>query len=66
MDDGPLKPDPAPVRSAMAQLGEANAWMIGDTPDDIRSGVAAGAFAVGGLVQLASRRRRRRGKEEGG
>jgi len=47
MDDGPLKPSPDPVRSAMAQLDAATAWMVGDTPDDIRSAVAAGAVGVG-------------------
>ena len=47
MDDGPLKPDPAPVRMAMAQLGVDRAWMIGDTPDDIRSARSAGALPLG-------------------
>ncbi|MBN2344260.1 MAG: HAD-IA family hydrolase [Deltaproteobacteria bacterium] len=47
MDDGPLKPSPAPIRMALAALNETDAWMIGDTPDDIRSAVAAGIVALG-------------------
>ena len=47
MDDGPLKPNPFPVRKAVSALGETDAWMIGDTPDDIRSAVGAGIIAVG-------------------
>jgi len=37
MEDGPIKPDPAPVRAALQRLGLQTAWMVGDTPDDIRS-----------------------------
>ncbi|MBN2717451.1 MAG: HAD-IA family hydrolase, partial [Deltaproteobacteria bacterium] len=47
MDDGPLKPNPFPVKKALEVLGETDAWMIGDTPDDIRSAVGAGITAVG-------------------
>ncbi|MCH7932503.1 MAG: aminotransferase class I/II-fold pyridoxal phosphate-dependent enzyme [Gemmatimonadetes bacterium] len=47
MEDGPLKPDPAPVRSAASSLGVERAWMIGDTPDDIRAAAAAGAVPIG-------------------
>lgn len=47
MEDAPGKPDPAPVRLAMERLGVARAWMVGDTPDDIRSARAAGAVPVG-------------------
>ncbi len=47
MDDGPLKPDAFPVKLAMKNLGVSTAWMIGDTPDDIKSAVAAGAVAIG-------------------
>jgi HAD superfamily hydrolase (TIGR01548 family) len=52
MDDGPLKPDPFPVKKALAALGQTDTcrsdiWMIGDTPDDIRSAVAAGIDAIG-------------------
>jgi phosphoglycolate phosphatase-like HAD superfamily hydrolase len=47
MEDGPLKPDPAPVRTAAARLDVARTWMIGDTPDDIRAGAAAGAVPIG-------------------
>lgn len=43
------KPDPEPVLKALAHLGvePAAAAMIGDTPDDVRAGRAAGTFAVG-------------------
>jgi len=47
MDDGPLKPDPAPVRMALRNLGVEDGWMLGDTPDDVRAGVAAGIRAIG-------------------
>jgi len=47
MEDGPPKPDPGPVLLALDHLGLVSSgiegWvgMIGDTPDDIRSAVAA-------------------------
>jgi len=44
MEDAPRKPDPAPVRLALARLGVGRAWMVGNTPDDIRA--AAGASVV--------------------
>lgn len=47
MDDGPLKPNPAPVRLALEKLGVENAWMVGDTPDDMRSARSAGAVPLG-------------------
>lgn len=41
-EDAPaLKPDPAPVRAALTALGVERAWMIGDTPDDLRAARAA-------------------------
>ena len=46
-EDGPLKPDPAPVRAALQQLGARTAWMLGDTPDDVRAAVGAGVVPVG-------------------
>ncbi len=49
MEDGPPKPDPAPVRLALASLGVQRAWMVGDTPDDIRAARAAGVLPVGVL-----------------
>lgn len=47
MEDAPLKPDPAPVRLACDRLGIERAWMIGDTPDDVRAARAAGAVPLG-------------------
>lgn len=44
MEDAPRKPDPAPVRLALSRLNVDRAWMIGNTPDDIRA--AAGADVV--------------------
>ena len=44
MEDAPRKPDPAPVRLALARLGVRQAWMVGNTPDDVRA--AAGASVV--------------------
>lgn len=48
-EDAPLKPDPAPVRLALQQLGAGSAWMFGDTPDDIVAARGAGAVPVGVL-----------------
>lgn len=47
MEDGPGKPDPAPVRLAMERLGVSRAWMVGDTPDDVRAARAAGVLPLG-------------------
>jgi len=47
LEDGPNKPDPTPVRIALEQLGVSSAWMIGDTPDDMRAAVAAGVLPLG-------------------
>ncbi|MCH8180284.1 MAG: HAD-IA family hydrolase [Proteobacteria bacterium] len=47
LEDGPLKPDPEPVRVALARLGVERAWMMGDTPDDLRAAAAAGVLPVG-------------------
>ena len=44
MEDAARKPDPAPVRLALTRLGVQRAWMVGNTPDDIRA--AAGASVV--------------------
>jgi histidinol-phosphate aminotransferase len=44
MEDAARKPDPAPVRLALSRLGVRRAWMLGNTPDDVRA--AAGASAV--------------------
>lgn len=50
MEDGPAKPDPAPVTEALERLGVERAWMIGDTPDDIRAARRAGVVPVGVLL----------------
>lgn len=55
MEDAPLKPDPAPVRRALEQLGVSRAWMLGDTPDDIRAARAAGVVPIGVDVMDADR-----------
>ncbi|MCA9542830.1 MAG: aminotransferase class I/II-fold pyridoxal phosphate-dependent enzyme [Myxococcales bacterium] len=47
MEDAARKPDPAPVRLALARLGLTRAWMLGDTPDDVRAARAAGVIALG-------------------
>ncbi|NNE09178.1 MAG: TIGR01548 family HAD-type hydrolase, partial [Gemmatimonadetes bacterium] len=46
-EDGPPKPDPAPLRLAMETLGVSRVWMIGDTVDDVRAARAAGALPLG-------------------
>jgi histidinol-phosphate aminotransferase len=47
MEDAPLKPDPAPVRAALEALGVQRAWLVGDTPDDVRAARAAGVLPLG-------------------
>jgi histidinol-phosphate aminotransferase len=46
-EDAPLKPDPAPVALALERLGVARAWMVGDTPDDVRAARAAEVVPLG-------------------
>jgi len=53
-EDAPLKPDPAPVQLALAQLGVTRAWMIGDTPDDVRAARAAAVVPIGVLPEPRS------------
>ena len=49
MEHGPPKPSPIPVQLACQQLNldPSVCLMIGDTPDDVRAGVAAGAVSWG-------------------
>lgn len=47
MEDGPPKPDSAPVRSALDKLGVRSAWLVGDTPDDIVAARAYGVVPIG-------------------
>jgi len=46
-EDGPLKPDPEPIRVALSRLEVQRAWMVGDTPDDLRAASAASVLPVG-------------------
>ncbi len=52
-DDGPTKPDPAPVRLAVERLASAGralaverAWMLGDNPSDVEAARGAGCIAL--------------------
>ena len=47
MEDAARKPDPAPVRLALARLGVRRAWMVGNTPDDLRAAAGAGVMPLG-------------------
>jgi HAD superfamily hydrolase (TIGR01548 family) len=47
MEDAALKPDPAPVRLALRNLGVQRAWMVGDSPDDMRAARGAGVVPIG-------------------
>jgi HAD superfamily hydrolase (TIGR01548 family) len=47
MEDGPIKPDPAPVRIAMEILNVENVWFVGDTPDDMQAARRAGQQPLG-------------------
>ena len=46
--DGPLKPDAAPILRVLAELdvAPADAWMIGDGPQDIGAAKAAGTTSI--------------------
>jgi phosphoglycolate phosphatase len=46
--DGPLKPSPHGVRKVSEQLGVAleHAWLIGDGPQDVLAGKAAGCLTI--------------------
>jgi phosphoglycolate phosphatase-like HAD superfamily hydrolase len=46
MEDGPLKPDPAPIRRALERLEVRRAWLVGDTVDDVRAARAAGVLPI--------------------
>jgi histidinol-phosphate aminotransferase len=46
-EDAALKPDPAPVRLALEQLGVRTAWMLGDTIDDVLAARGAGVIPLG-------------------
>jgi HAD superfamily hydrolase (TIGR01548 family) len=46
-DNGPCKPDPFPVVEALRLLGVTDAWMVGDTPDDIRAARGAAVLPIG-------------------
>ncbi len=50
-EDAPLKPDPGSIRAALermpADVRAADAWMVGDGPQDILAGRAAGCVTVG-------------------
>lgn len=56
--DGPLKPSPHGVRAAAAALGAPveSAWMIGDGPQDVLAGRAAGCFTIA-VPGIAARER---------
>lgn len=49
-EDGPIKPDPFVVHEALRRLGVTRAWMVGDTPDDIRAARAADVLPLGVLA----------------
>jgi HAD superfamily hydrolase (TIGR01548 family) len=49
-DDGPGKPDPFAAAEALRLAGARRAWMIGDTPDDIRCARRAGLLPLGILA----------------
>jgi histidinol-phosphate aminotransferase len=50
MEDGPLKPDPFPVRLALDALGVTRAWFVGDTRDDLDAARAAGVVPIGTIA----------------
>ena len=55
LEDGPNKPDPAPVNLALDKLGVSSAWMIGDTPDDVLAAAGAGVLPLAVFAPNADR-----------
>lgn len=49
MEDGPLKPDPAPVLRVLERLDVQRALLVGDTPDDITAARRAQVIPIGVL-----------------
>ncbi|MEM9412684.1 MAG: HAD-IA family hydrolase, partial [Planctomycetota bacterium] len=47
MEDGPRKPDPSNVLTAMKNMDVSRAWMIGDTPDDMGAACSAEVIPIG-------------------
>ena len=45
-EDGPGKPDPAPVRLALQRLGAKRAWLLGDNPSDVEAARGAGVVPL--------------------
>jgi phosphoglycolate phosphatase len=45
-EDGPGKPDPAPVRLCLQRLGAGTGWMLGDNPGDVQAARAAGVVPL--------------------
>ncbi len=45
-EDGPGKPDPAPVRLALQRLQVTAAWMVGDNPGDVTAARGAGVVPL--------------------
>jgi HAD superfamily hydrolase (TIGR01548 family) len=65
-EDAALKPDPAPVRLALEQLGVERAWMVGDTPDDLVAARGAGVVPIGVVPPGADPSRTRTALEAAG
>jgi HAD superfamily hydrolase (TIGR01548 family) len=66
MEDGPPKPDAFPVRRACELMGvepSGKVLMVGDTPDDVRSALAAGCRAIGVSTPEAAAAAAQNGKE---
>lgn len=64
--DGPLKPAPDSIVAVCAELAVSprDTWMIGDGPQDVGAGKAAGAFTVAILGGIADHDAVRRAKPD--
>ncbi len=64
--DGPLKPHPFVLELVLRQLGVAprDAWMVGDGPQDIGAGKAAGTVTIGVLEGFVDPARLREAKPD--
>jgi phosphoglycolate phosphatase len=49
--DGPLKPDPASIHAVLTAMSAqpADTWVVGDGPQDVGAGKAAGCATIGVL-----------------
>ena len=53
MEDAPAKPAARPVELALEQLEVGRAWLVGDTPDDMRAARGATVVPIGAVLDAS-------------